>query len=114
MPLIAKRDDTDMAIGLIVGLIIVPLVLGVLMAIMVPLFGAMVRYRAHYRPLGVHLGHDKQGVGETRERDLDRSLPQPTSLFGTLRRVKALEGWYGLYKGMPSVSSAGVVADAYR
>ena len=29
-----------------------------------------------------------------------RHAPAATSFFGSLRRVKALEGWYGLYKGM--------------
>jgi hypothetical protein len=29
-----------------------------------------------------------------------RSGPVLTSLVGTLKRTKRIEGWYGLYKGM--------------
>lgn len=86
------------AAGFIVVAIIIPIVFGVAFGIAVPLIGAMVRYRAHYRPQSVSLGPD--GKHDEDEDMLDSSLPQATSLLGTLRRVKALEGWYGLYKGM--------------
>ncbi|KAH9935480.1 mitochondrial carrier [Fomitopsis serialis] len=70
--------------------------LGISLLITVPLTGALVRLRANYSPRGLQL--DAEGNIEP------HTGPVVTSFFGMLRRVKRLEGWAGLYKGlMPSL-----------
>ncbi|KZT11031.1 mitochondrial carrier [Laetiporus sulphureus 93-53] len=65
--------------------------------ITVPLTGALVRLRANYNPRGLRL--DAEGNIEP------HTGPVVTSFFGMLRRVKRIEGWAGLYKGlMPTLS----------
>ncbi|KAH7925508.1 mitochondrial carrier [Leucogyrophana mollusca] len=59
-----------------------------------PLNGALVRIRAHYDPKGVQLQDDLAGVDAP-----PHTAPVP-SFWGMLRRVRRIEGWGGLYKGM--------------
>ncbi|OCH92276.1 mitochondrial carrier [Obba rivulosa] len=66
--------------------------LAVSILITVPLNGALVRLRANYNPKGLQL--DPEGNVEP------HTGPIVTSFFGMLRRVKRLEGWAGLYKGL--------------
>ncbi|KAK6905836.1 hypothetical protein I203_106670 [Kwoniella mangroviensis CBS 8507] len=56
-------------------------------AITMPFHGALVRLRANYNPHAV--GLDAQ----------TRVGPTLTTLVGTLKRTKRLEGWWGLWKG---------------
>jgi len=58
----------------------------------VPLSGALVRVRANYNPRGLQL--DDEGNVEP------HTGPVVTSFFGMLARVKRIEGWAGLYKGL--------------
>ncbi|KAH9839531.1 mitochondrial carrier [Rhodofomes roseus] len=66
--------------------------LGVSLLITVPLTGALVRLRANYNPRGLQL--DAEGNIEP------HTGPVVTSFIGMLRRVKRIEGWAGLYKGL--------------
>ncbi|EMD37377.1 hypothetical protein CERSUDRAFT_114050 [Gelatoporia subvermispora B] len=66
--------------------------LAISLLIIVPLTGAVVRLRANYNPKGLQL--DPEGNVEP------HTGPIVTSFFGMLRRVKRLEGWAGLYKGL--------------
>ncbi|CDZ98727.1 Mitochondrial substrate/solute carrier [Phaffia rhodozyma] len=66
------------------------LVLVTLRAIFVmPLVGALVRFRANYTPRGVGLDEEDARVG-----------PVVNSLWAMMIRVKNLEGWDGMYKGV--------------
>ncbi|EMD33060.1 hypothetical protein CERSUDRAFT_87402 [Gelatoporia subvermispora B] len=68
------------------------LTLSISLLISVPFSGAIVRLRANYNPKGLQL--DVEGDVEP------HTGPVVTSFFGMLRRVKRLEGWAGLYKGL--------------
>ncbi|KAL7409242.1 mitochondrial carrier, partial [Mrakia frigida] len=57
---------------------------------LVPLVGSLVRFRANFTP---------RGVGLEQEEDA-RVGPVVTSLWGMIKRVKELEGFAGLYKGI--------------
>jgi len=64
--------------------------------IMVPLVGALVRFRANYAPKGLQL--DQEGGVQP------HAGPVVNSYFAMLVRVRNLEGWKGMYKGlMPSI-----------
>ncbi|KAI0342112.1 hypothetical protein BDW22DRAFT_1396027 [Trametopsis cervina] len=66
------------------------------LAISVPFNGALVRLRANFNPKSIQL--DAEGNVEP------HTGPVVTSFLGMLRRVKRIEGWSGLYKGlMPTV-----------
>ncbi|KAH8080260.1 mitochondrial carrier [Cristinia sonorae] len=68
----------------------------------IPLTGALVRLRANYNPKGLQL--DDEGNVEP------HTGPVVTTFFGMLKRVKRIEGWAGLYKGlMPSLLETGVL-----
>ncbi|KAG0707328.1 mitochondrial carrier [Suillus ampliporus] len=76
--------------------------LGLSLAILVPLAGTLVRFRAHYNPKGLQL--DSEGDVQP------HTGPVVSSFFGMLRRVHRIEGWPGLYKGlMPTLCSTLVI-----
>ncbi|KAG1765319.1 mitochondrial carrier [Suillus occidentalis] len=87
------------------GLFDMMVVLGSLalsLAILVPLAGTLVRFRAHYNPKGLQL--DSEGGVQP------HTGPVISSFFSMLRRVHRIEGWPGLYKGlMPSLLSTLVI-----
>ncbi|KAF8844347.1 hypothetical protein BDN67DRAFT_922238 [Paxillus ammoniavirescens] len=76
--------------------------LAVSLAVLVPLTGALVRFRAHYNPKGLQL--DPEGDVQP------HTGPVITSFFAMLMRVYRIEGWPGLYKGlMPTLLSTSIV-----
>ncbi|KAG2078997.1 hypothetical protein BDR04DRAFT_1124084 [Suillus decipiens] len=76
--------------------------LAVSLAILVPLAGALVRFRAHYNPKGLQL--DSEGGVQP------HTGPVISSFVSMLRRVYRIEGWPGLYKGlMPTLLSTLVI-----
>jgi len=76
--------------------------LAISLAILVPLTGALVRFRAHYNPKGLQL--DPEGGVQP------HTGPVITSFFAMLVRVYRIEGWLGLYKGlMPTLLSTSIV-----
>ncbi|KAG9316573.1 mitochondrial carrier [Chiua virens] len=76
--------------------------LAISLAILVPLTGALVRFRAHYNPKGLQL--DPEGDVQP------HTGPVITSFFAMLVRVYKIEGWPGLYKGlMPTLLSTSIV-----
>ncbi|KAH7909320.1 mitochondrial carrier [Hygrophoropsis aurantiaca] len=76
--------------------------LGFSLALLVPLTGALVRFRAHYNPKGLQL--DPEGDVQP------HTGPVISSFFGMLRRVYRIEGWPGLYKGlMPTMLSTLII-----
>ncbi|KAL6302114.1 hypothetical protein BKA93DRAFT_818693 [Sparassis latifolia] len=80
-------------------------ILAIPLIIAVPLTGALVRLRANYNPKEHQL--DPEGNVEA------HPGPVVTSFFGMLRRVKRIEGWSGLYKGMMPTLLASAVLAAY-
>ncbi|KAE9411429.1 mitochondrial carrier [Gymnopus androsaceus JB14] len=67
-------------------------------AIIVPLTGVLVRFRANYNPKRVALDHEGNATPHTG--------PVIRSYFGMMKRVYQIEGWAGLYKGlMPTLIS---------
>lgn len=85
--------------GLLVDLLIIAVAIAISLLITVPITGALVRLRANYNPKSLQL--DDEGVVHP------YTGPQLTSFFGMLFRVKRLEGWAGLYKGlMPHLITA--------
>lgn len=98
--------------------------MGLGVALTMPFHGALIRLRANYNPKAIGLegaenrwvrrlptshriAHPVMHVYLVLDRVADLAVPVRyrvgptlTSLFGTLRRVKRLEGWYGLYKGL--------------
>ncbi|EIW72509.1 hypothetical protein TREMEDRAFT_70739 [Tremella mesenterica DSM 1558] len=68
------------------GIMVLAMAVGV--GVTMPFHGALIRLRANYNPRAVGLEGVENRVG-----------PTLTTLLGTLRRTKRLEGWYGLYKG---------------
>jgi len=67
-------------------------------AIVVPLTGALVRFRANYNPKGLHLDAEGTAVVHTG--------PVISSYIGMLRRIHRIEGMPGMYKGlMPTLLS---------
>ncbi|KAK0226211.1 hypothetical protein IW262DRAFT_1360454 [Armillaria fumosa] len=76
--------------------------LAVSLAIIVPLTGILIRFRANYNPKGLQL--DLEGGAQP------HTGPVIKSYFGMMKRVYQLEGWPGLYKGlMPTLLSTSVV-----
>ncbi|KAG1730545.1 mitochondrial carrier [Suillus paluster] len=74
--------------------------LGLSHAILVPLVGTLVRFRAHYNPKGLQLQVDSEADVQP------HTGPVISSFFAMLRRVHKIEGWPGLYKGLiPSLLS---------
>ncbi|KAL1408022.1 hypothetical protein Q8F55_004819 [Vanrija albida] len=72
----------------ILAVIIMSMSAAVSIAAFMPFMGALVRLRANYNPKAVGFAGTENTVG-----------PRLTGLWGTLKRTKRLEGWYGLYKG---------------
>ncbi|KAF7321604.1 hypothetical protein MKEN_00681500 [Mycena kentingensis (nom. inval.)] len=82
-------------------LLIIPS-LALSLAVVVPLTGALVRFRANYSPRGLAL--DEEGAAAP-------VGPVLSSFFATLARVWRLEGVAGLYKGlMPTLLSASIMS----
>ncbi|KAK0212557.1 hypothetical protein DFS33DRAFT_1282615 [Desarmillaria ectypa] len=76
--------------------------LAVSLAIIVPLTGVLIRFRANYNPKGLQL--DPEGGAQP------HTGPVIKSYFGMMKRVYQIEGWPGLYKGlMPTLLSTSVV-----
>ncbi|KAG7440037.1 mitochondrial carrier [Guyanagaster necrorhizus] len=83
-------------------LLALTLSLAVSLAIIVPLTGVLVRFRANYNPKGLQL--DPEGGAQP------HTGPIVKSYFGMMKRVYQIEGWPGLYKGlMPTFLSTSVV-----
>lgn len=78
----------DFIITFFIAAAILAAVMALSVAITLPFAGALVRWRANYNPLAVGLDQESR-VG-----------PTLTTLFGTMKRIKRLEGWQGLWKGM--------------
>ncbi|KAK0484370.1 hypothetical protein EDD18DRAFT_1197162 [Armillaria luteobubalina] len=82
--------------------LVLTLSLAVSLAIIVPLTGILIRFRANYNPKGLQL--DPEGGAQP------HTGPVIKSYFGMMKRVYQLEGWPGLYKGlMPTLLSTSVV-----
>jgi hypothetical protein len=118
----------DFIVTLLLASTIMVGIMGLGVALTMPFHGALIRLRANYNPKAIGLeGAENRWVGRIltprpilhpilhlhfglgRFADLavgHRVGPTLTSLFGTLRRVKRLEGWYGLYKGLWGPRSA--------
>jgi len=80
------------------GLLTLILTLGLTLAIIVPLTGILVRFRANYNPKGLQL--DNEGGVQP------HTGPVIHSYFAMGARVYTIEGWAGLYKGlMPTMLS---------
>jgi len=87
--------------GFFETLMLIP-TLGLSLAIIVPLTGVLVRFRANYNPKGLQL--DPEGGAQA------HTGPIIHSYFGMMKRVYRIEGWAGLYKGlMPTLLSTFVV-----
>ncbi|KAF8070495.1 hypothetical protein FPV67DRAFT_1412812 [Lyophyllum atratum] len=72
------------------------------LAIIVPLTGVLVRFRANYNPKALRL--DPEGGAQA------HTGPVIHSFFGMMTRVYTIEGWAGLYKGlMPTLLSTVIV-----
>jgi hypothetical protein len=72
------------------------------LAIIVPLTGGLVRFRANYNPKGLQL--DAEGGVQP------HTGPVVSSFFGMIRRVHRIEGLAGLYKGlMPTFMSTLII-----
>ncbi|KAF5384227.1 hypothetical protein D9615_003440 [Tricholomella constricta] len=87
--------------NLLVILPIAVLQLFIIIAITVPLAGALVRYRANYSPKAVQLSAEEESVH-------NRTGPVIGGYFAMLKRVYRMEGWAGLYKGTMPVAFVGV------
>jgi hypothetical protein len=72
--------------------------LAISLAIVVPLAGVLVRFRASYNPRGLALDSEGSAVPHTG--------PVVSSYFGMLRRVWQIEGFSGFYKGLSMLSPA--------
>ncbi|KAG9316572.1 mitochondrial carrier [Chiua virens] len=84
------------------GTLLVVGLLAILFAILVPLIGALARFRAQYNPKGLQL--DPEGDVQP------HTGPVITSFFAMLVRVHRIEGWPGLYKGlMPTLLSTSMI-----
>ncbi|WWC86382.1 uncharacterized protein L201_001258 [Kwoniella dendrophila CBS 6074] len=77
----------EFLITLILATAIMVSLMAIGVAMTMPFHGALVRLRANYNPHAV--GLDAQ----------TRVGPTLTTLIGTLKRTKQLEGWWGLWKG---------------
>jgi hypothetical protein len=75
------------------------------LAIVVPLTGALVRFRANYNPKALQL--DAEGGAQP------HTGPVVSSFFGMLMRVYRIEGWAGLYKGLMPTLMATVVLTVF-
>ncbi|KAG2015483.1 hypothetical protein CC2G_008752 [Coprinopsis cinerea AmutBmut pab1-1] len=73
-------------------LIFLWITLAVVMAVVVPFTGVLVRFRANYNPKGLHLDEEGTAVPHTG--------PVVKSYIAMFTRVYRLEGWAGLYKGL--------------
>ncbi|KAH7916550.1 mitochondrial carrier domain-containing protein [Hygrophoropsis aurantiaca] len=75
-----------------------------ILAILFPLSGALVRIRAHYRPKRPRLQYHSRDASEGARATFSDTwrteyvAPVP-SFLGMLRRTQKIEGWAGLYKG---------------
>ncbi|KAI9455327.1 mitochondrial carrier [Lactarius psammicola] len=80
----------------ITSLLLFAIFLSIFLLITVPLTGALVRLRANYNPKGLQLDPE-DGVQP-------HTGPVITSFFLMLSRVRRLEGWAGLMKGMSTLT----------
>ncbi|KIM75490.1 hypothetical protein PILCRDRAFT_827198 [Piloderma croceum F 1598] len=95
----------------LLSLLFLLLSLALSLAIVVPLTGGLVRFRANYNPKGLRL--DAEGGVQP------HTGPVVSTFFGMLKRVYRIEGWAGLYKGlMPTLMATMVltifVVSAYK
>jgi hypothetical protein len=87
----------------ITTLLLFSLFLAIFLLVTVPLTGALVRLRANYNPKGLQLDPE-DGVQP-------HTGPVITSFFVMLSRVRQLEGWSGLMKGMmPTLLSNAILS----
>jgi len=70
--------------------------MGLLVVIVWPFIGTLIRYWANYTPKGIALGDETRGERGTLELDLPE---RNVGYWGMLRRVKRVEGFGGLWKG---------------
>ncbi|PSR81156.1 hypothetical protein PHLCEN_2v6491 [Hermanssonia centrifuga] len=90
-----------MAVNLVFALTLVGS-LAISLAITVPLTGALIRVRANFNPKSIQLDEEGNASAHTG--------PVITGFFGMLRRVKKIEGWGGLYKGiMPALIETAIL-----
>ncbi|KAG9049951.1 hypothetical protein FS837_008538 [Tulasnella sp. UAMH 9824] len=72
----------------------------VVLAIVVPFIGIVVRFRVNYNPRALSLGPGGDAIGVPDGGEDGRVVgPRVTSLLGMFLRVRRIEGWKGLYKG---------------
>ncbi|KAI0930416.1 hypothetical protein AcW1_009117 [Taiwanofungus camphoratus] len=90
---------------IIVSMSLLSLSIVISLLITVPLTGALVRLRANYNPKGLQL--DPEGNFQP------HTGPVVTTFFGMLKRVKRIEGWAGLYKGMMPTLMGSVVLTVF-
>jgi len=84
-------------------LLITSLFVAISLAILVPLTGGLVRFRANYNPKALRLNDPEEGVQA-------HTGPIVSTFVGMMRRVYKIEGIPGLYKGlMPTLISVIVV-----
>jgi len=91
-----SKLQIDPAVLAVINVVGVLFVLCISLLIAIPYIGILVRLRANHTPFGIRTGleDDNAAVHD----------PAVTSFFGMLKRVKRIEGWAGLYKGlMPTV-----------
>jgi len=79
--------------------------LTIYLLIVVPIFGVLVRFRANYTPRGLQL----DGEGGVQP----HTDPAVNSYVAMFKRVKQLEGWPGLYKGLMPVVLVSVATTAF-
>ncbi|KAF7376198.1 hypothetical protein MSAN_00034900 [Mycena sanguinolenta] len=71
--------------------------LSISLAVVTPLSGVLVRFRANYTPRGLALDNEGSAVPHTG--------PMVTSYFAMFRRVLQIEGFQGLYKGLSTADT---------
>jgi len=67
--------------------------------ILIPVVGVVTRFRINYTPKGVGLGEAEEGDGQRLSQDM-RVGPVVNSPLAMFIRVKRIEGYQGLYKGL--------------
>lgn len=84
-------------------LLLISLTIIVSLAVLVPLTGGLVRFRANYNPKALRLNDPEDGVQA-------HTGPIISTFVGMIRRVYRIEGIAGLYKGlMPTLISVVVI-----
>ncbi|KAL7424809.1 hypothetical protein Q5752_000493 [Cryptotrichosporon argae] len=79
----------EFIVTVLLAMLIMACMMCLTVGLTMPFYGSLVRLRANYNPHAVGLDGTDNRVG-----------PRLTTLFGTMKRTKRLEGWYGLYKGV--------------